>query len=171
MPSSTQYPALFCQKRMHVPGPHKVASRRFRIDRRDHGARTLFGRDSRFHTAMIDRGKEPGSQRGRVVLDDRHELQPLADVRQDRQAEFTATIHHQVDVGGSGLFRGADEIALVLPVLGVHDDHHLAAGHRIDGIRHAGELRFHKPLLQKPQDQTGLRPNPGIRSPLRSIAV
>jgi len=90
-----------------------------RLDRR----RPLLGRDSGAATAVIDGDCKPGLQRGRVILDHQRQLEPLADVGQDRHAELSPTMsHHEIDDFRGDRLGRTDEIAFVFPVLGVHDD-------------------------------------------------
>ena len=93
--------------------------------------------------AVIDRHGVVGAQRGGVRLDHRRQLEPLAHVRQDRHAELPAAVgDHEVDRLGRHLLGGADEVALVLAVLGVDDDDHPALADGLDGFFDGGELRW-----------------------------
>ena len=62
-------------------------------------------------------------KRGRVGLDHRGQLEPLADLGQDRHAELPAAVgDHEVDDFRRDLLGGADEVAFVFAVLGIDDD-------------------------------------------------
>ena len=83
---------------------------------------------------MIDRHGEGGLQRGRVVLDDRRQIEPLGHFGQDGHAELPPAVgDHEIDDLRRHLFGRADEIALVLAVLGVHDDDDFSGGDGLDG--------------------------------------
>ena len=77
-----------------------------------------------------------------------------ADLGQDRHAELPAAVgDHEIDDFGRHLLGRADEIALVLAVLGVHDDDDLARGDGLDGrfngrksVRH-GVLLCPEPII------------------------
>ena len=101
----------------------------------------LGGRDARARGAVIDRHGEVRAERGRVRFDHRRQLEPLADVGQDRHAELAAAVRdHEVDDLGRDLLGRADEIAFVLAVLGVDDDDDSAFADGVDGIFDRGVL-------------------------------
>ena len=131
------------------PGRVKSAGVLGRIANRQ-DRRRAFGRgDAGPRRAMVDRHGVIGAQRRRVRLDHRVEREPLADLRQDRHAELPAAIgDHEIDRLGRGLFGGTDEVAFVLAVLGVDDDHHPAVADRVDGIFNRGKTAGHADLFQ-----------------------
>ena len=107
------------------------------------------GRDAGPRRAVIDRHGVVRAQRGRVRLDHRVQLEPLADLGQDRHAELAAAVRdHEVDRLGRDLLGRADEVALVLAVLGIDDDHHPAVADRLDGIFNRGKTAGHADLFQ-----------------------
>ena len=87
--------------------------------------------NARAALTMIDRHREVCPQGGRVVLHDGVEIEPPADFGQERHAELPAAVEHEIDDFGRDLFGGADEIALIFAVFGVHGDDDFAA---TDGV-------------------------------------
>ena len=112
-----------------------------RIEDRPDRRGPLLGRDAGLRRAMIDRHREDGAQRGRVRFDHRRQLEPLADLGQDRHAELPAAVRdHEVDDLGRDLLGGADEIAFVFAVFGIDDDDHASAANGGDGVVDGREM-------------------------------
>ena len=66
---------------------------------------------------------------GAVALDHRRQLQALAHFARERQADQAARVAgHEVDGFGRDVVGGDDDVALVLAVFLVHQDHHAAGG-------------------------------------------
>ena len=106
-------------------------------------ASPLGGRDSGPRRPMIHRHRVIRAQRRGVRLDHRMQAKPLADLRQDRHAELAAAVgDHEIHRFGGRLFGGANEVAFVLPVLGVYDDDRPTFANRVDGLFDAGKVMF-----------------------------
>ena len=95
--------------------------------------------------AVVDRHGVVRAQRGRVGLDHRRQLEPLAHVGQDRHAELPPAVRdHEVDDLRRHLLGGADEVAFVLAVFGVDDHDDAPAVDGVDGFFDRGKLRGHR---------------------------
>ena len=99
------------------------------------------GRDAGLRRAMIDRHRVswcpagPCWSRPSGAASSRS-----ADLGQDRHAELAAAVRdHEVDDLGRDLFGGGDEIAFVLAVFGVDDDHYAAVADGLDGFFDGGK--------------------------------
>ena len=84
--------------------------------------------------AGVDRHGEGGALRLRVLRDHEWDPQLVETVTLDRHADDTAGVaDHERHRLGRHLLGRDDEVALVLAVDTVDDDHHLAPGDRLDG--------------------------------------
>ena len=128
MAGAAQHAPFLGHQRKQMAGPDEIGRLAGRIDDRPDRVGPLLGRDAGFRRAMIDRHGEAGAQRGGVRLDHRGQLEPFANLGQQRHAKLPAAVgDHEVDDFGRHLFGGADEIAFVFAVFGIDDDDDLAA--------------------------------------------
>ena len=75
--------------------------------------------------ARVDRDRERGAERRAVLAHHHGQPEPLAALLGERQADEPAPVRrHEVDVLGRDALGRDAEIALVLPVLVVHEDDH-----------------------------------------------
>ena len=165
LPDTAEHSALAGAKRKDVTGADDV--RRLRVlghsdlDR----AGTIGGGDARRHAfTRFDRDRERRPERRRVfVVGDHHaEVELLELLLFERQADQPPPVfRHEVDRLGRDLVRRHAEIALVLPVLVVDEDHHLARGNIGDGFgdgREAGS----RSRLENRSRRTRLRGGAGV---------
>jgi hypothetical protein len=124
-----------------VPGADEIRGGAFGIDDGLHRAGALVGGDAGFHGSVIDRREERGAQRRRVQLHERRQLQAAADVGEDRHAELAPAVEDEVHRLRRRLLGGADEIPLVLAILGVQNDNHLAPGDGVHSVENRREFR------------------------------
>ena len=128
-----------------MPGPSEVGRPTFRVDQRGDRRGPLLRRDAGLVRLMIDGDREGRTERGGVRLDHHAELEPFADVGENRHADLAAAVgDHEVDRRRSGSFGDADEVPFVLAVLGIDDDDDLAPGDRFDGRFDRRKLLRHK---------------------------
>ncbi len=125
-----QHAARPRHQRKHVAGLAQVLGPRVGRDRGAHRARAVLRRDAGGDAL---RGLDAhGEVRAVPVLGLAHhqrQPQPPAAVLGERQADEPAAVpRHEVDVLGPHAGRGHQQVALVLPVLVVHDDDHAAGG-------------------------------------------
>ena len=67
-----------------------------------------------------------------LVSTKRPDLQPPTDIGQHRHAELAPPAHHEVDDLRGRFLRGANEVSLVLPVFGIHDNDDFATSDGVD---------------------------------------
>jgi hypothetical protein len=138
-----------------VAGPRQVARLRLRVDRGQHRARAVGGRDARGRPLLrLDRHAERGAELRVVLLVADHQrdaqrVEPLAGHGQADQA--AAVAGHEVDDVGRHLLRRDREIPFVLAVLVVHDHDHAPVADVRDRRRYVAEgtglHRFDRPPL------------------------
>jgi hypothetical protein len=126
LPGAHEHAAVPRAEREHVAGRHDVvrarrpanrgADRRGAVDRRDAVPDAV---------PRVDRDRERGAERRAVLADHHRQPELVAAVLGERQTDEPAPVGgHEVDVlGGDALGRDA-EVALVLAILVVHEDHH-----------------------------------------------
>ena len=123
-----QHAALLRGEREDVAGGDDVFRLGMTSDGSLHGTRPVVGRDAGGHTSGgLDRHRERGAVRGAVVA--HHLLQAelaAALVGEGQADQAAAEAGHEVDRLGGDEFGRHDEVALVLTVLFVHQDDHLA---------------------------------------------
>ena len=134
-------------QREDVARPQQVVGTGARIDRGQDGGGAVGRRDpGRDLAARLDRHRERGAERRGVVLHHEREPQLVAALLGQGEADEAAAVaRHEVDGVGRDLLRRDREVALVLAVLVVDDDHEPALAERLDRILDAGEggLRRH----------------------------
>ena len=136
LPGALEHAARARHEREDVPGLHQVAGAALRVDGHLDGVGAVGRRDARGHAfAGLDGDGERRLQ-ARLVLDrHRREVQLRAALRREREAhEAAALLGHEVDALRAGELRGHGEVALVLAVLVVADDDHLALAQVVQRI-------------------------------------
>jgi hypothetical protein len=138
-----QHASLLRLQREHVAGLDEVRRLRVRVDGDLDRVRAIVGGDPRRHAVRrLDRDGERRVERGLVLRGHQVELQLVAALRRERQADQAAAMHrHEVDRLGRRELRGEGEVALVLAVLVVADDHHAPAPHVLDRLFDRRKLR------------------------------
>jgi len=145
-----QHAPLLGHEGEQVARADEVGGSALRIEDRRDRRRPLGGRDTRACRAVVHRHGERGAEGRRVGLDHHRQIEPPGDVRQDRHTDLAAAAaDHEIDDLGRRLVGGADEVTLVFPVLGIDDDHHLAAGDRGHGGLDGGKTGGHGAVAGK----------------------
>jgi hypothetical protein len=108
-------------------------------------------------------------------------LEPIGRLRQDGHAELPPPVgDHEIDYFRRDLLGGADEVPLILTVLGVHDDDHLAGGYGVNGRFNRRKLVWHErfpPRFSFLQSIIVARPSPAtlfrerVRPVFRSVGA
>ena len=130
-------------EREDVAGLDEVAGALRRVDRHLDRVRAVgrgdAGRDA---LARLDRDRERGLVRRLVVVGHRLELELVAALLRQAEADEAAAVRgHEVDRLGRGELRGDRQVALVLAVGRVDDDHELALADVLDRLVDRGEGR------------------------------
>ena len=125
-PARTSTPPRRARSGNTWPGVTTSAGGGVGADRRADGGGAVGGRDAAPDAVpRVDRHRERGAERRAVLAHHHGEPEPLALVLGERQADESAPVRrHEVDVLGRDALGGDAEIALVLPVLVVHEDDH-----------------------------------------------
>ena len=93
--------------------------------------------------ARLDRDRERRPEVGRVLLDHRRQLELVAALLGQREADQAAALaRHEVDRLGRDLLGREDEVALVLPVLVVHDDDEPPGAQLLDRLARSSRTAF-----------------------------
>ena len=113
------------------------------IDQRRIVSDAVGGRDARRRAVPeVDRVGERGAVRLGVVLDHQRETELVAALPRQRHADDARRVaHEERDPLGRRVLRRHDQVALVLAVLVVDDDHDLAAADGGDRVLDGGEER------------------------------
>ena len=144
LPDALEHAAGLGLEREHVAGLDELARARLRVDRDLDRAGAVGGGDAGADAgARLDRDRERGLER-RLVLG-RHQVEPelVAALGGERQADQPASLlGHEVDRLGGDELRGHRQVALVLAVLVVADDDHLALADVLDRLLDRRERRL-----------------------------
>ena len=136
-----EHAALGGAQRERVARACEVARLGVRVDQVAHGGGAVVGRDAgRRQVLGLDRDGEGGRVRARVARDgglDPELVQPLAGHR--GADEPAGLARHEGDVLGRDELGGDAEVALVLAVRVVDEEHELAAGEVGDGVGNGGQ--------------------------------
>ena len=90
----------------------------------------------------LDRQRKVGALLAIGLTDHQRQSQLRAALARQRQADqATAIAGHEIDVFGAGLGRRHEQIAFVLAILVVDDDHHLAGSQVSDNVLNGIEGR------------------------------
>ena len=130
MAGAHQHAAFLGDQRKDVARPHEIGGAAVAVGERAHRVAALLGRDAGGETvAHVDRDREGGAER-RVV--ERHhgiEVQALGFLRRQRRADDAGGVaDDERHLLGRAERRRDEQIALVLAVVVVGDDHDLALG-------------------------------------------
>ena len=120
------------------PGRTKSAGDGVRIGERAERPRAVGGRDARRDArGEVDRDRERGALPLSVVADHQRQVELVEPLAWESAAQMTPEVCSRKNASDSRRDRvgGHDEVALVLAVLVVGDDDHLAATDRGDGLR------------------------------------
>ena len=163
VPRPLQRAALAVAQRQHVPGPGEVRRLGRRVDQRpDRRGAVLGGDAGRGAVDVVHRDGERRPLGLGVVRHHERQLELVEALRHEGHAdEPRGVLQEERDLLRRGELGGHHEIALVLAVLVVDDDHHLAASDRRDGILDRG-LR-HPPPFFRDRHPTGGRRGPRAR--------
>ena len=131
-----EHSTLFRAQRKDVTRTREIVRTRLRIDRRAHRFSAIGRGDSRRDPApRFDRHRERRAVRRRVVLHHQRQIQLFASLFRQREADQSAAVFgHEVDRIRRDLLRGDAEIAFVLAIFVVDDDHELAAAIEVRGF-------------------------------------
>ncbi len=141
-----------------MAGPGQVRRPGAGVDGRLDRGGTIGGADACGHlVARFDGDAERGAIGSRVPLHHERNLQFVQTLSRHRQTNKPATVPgHEVDGLGGHLFRGHGQVAFVLPVLVVDDDHHAPAANVFQSLLDGGERHLSPPT--RPASPTGAPP-------------
>ena len=144
LPGAHQHAARARAQRKHVAGPREVGRPRSP----DRSPRARSPRDRRPRCRCVVRPfasidtQNAVSNRERVLRHHQRNLELVEPLRRHRQADQAAAVpRHEVDRLRRHLLRRDRQVALVLAILIVDDDDHLAGADRLDRVLDAGERR------------------------------
>ena len=128
MAGAVEHAAVLRHQRKDVAGLHDVLGTRVGLHRGAHGVRAVVRGDAGGDALRsLDGDGEVGAEAGAVVAHHQRQAQRLALLLREREADQAAAeAGHEVDVLRPHGVGAHEEVALVLAVLVVHEDHHLA---------------------------------------------
>ena len=131
-------------QREHVAGPREVLGLRRGVDRGEHGRRAVGGGDAGGRAPAWPRSARRTRCRTARVFCSSWTISGMRSSSSrspvmGRQIEAAAVAGHEVDDLGRDLLRGDREVALVLAVLVVDDDDHLAGPDVLEGLGDGAE--------------------------------
>jgi hypothetical protein len=133
---AAQHAARHRAQRKDVPGTHQVGGTRGFVHEQADRCRTIRRADARRHTEArmtVYRDGERGALRFRVLLGHRREVERVRALVLERDADQPAAVRrHEIDHLGRDRRRRTDEVALVLAILVVRDDHQPARADLLD---------------------------------------
>ena len=123
-----------------MTGLHEVAGLGLAGHGRLNGAGAVGRRDAGRHAfGRLNGDRESGGMLGAVAADHGRQLQQLAALAGERQAnQATAKARHEIDGLGRDVVGGQHQIALVFTVFFVNQDDHAAGGHLGHDLLHGG---------------------------------
>ena len=138
-----EHAALLRAEREDVAGLDEVVSHRPRVDRDLDRPGAIVRRDSRRHAfARFDRHGEGGAERSLVVVGHRPQLELVAALGREAEADEPAAVRrHERDRLRRDELRRDRQVALVLAVGVVDDDHEAAAADVLDRLLDGRERR------------------------------
>ncbi len=141
MAGAHQHAAFSGQQREDVAGGGDVAIVLGGVDGDRHGVGAVMGGDAgRDAFAGLDGDGEGGGVARAVGARHQLKMQLLGPLRREREAdEPAAVLGHEVDGVGRGHLRRDDEVALVLPLLGIDQDEHVPVARVLDHLLDGGE--------------------------------
>src|SRR5439155_9418576 len=134
LPRALQHAARLRLQGEDVTRLHHVVRTRRGVDRHLDRVRAVVRRDAGGHAlARLDRDREGGLEAGLVLRGHQVEAELVAALGGQGEADQAAPLlGHEVDRVGGRELRGERQVALVLAVLGVADDDHLAVADVLD---------------------------------------
>jgi len=150
MARAHENPAGFGHQRKNVPGPHEILRLHILVGQGVHRGATLLGRNPRGQSFLVVNGDGEGRAHRRIV--ERHhgiKLQPPRLFGRHGGADDARGVaHHEGHLLRRDLGGGADQVALVFPVVIVNHHHQFAIGHRFDCFFHRVECLAHGHVLE-----------------------
>ena len=134
---AAQHAAVAGPQGVDVARAPQIGRKRRLVGQRADRRGAVAGRDARRAAVaqQIDRHGEGGPEQRGVVLLHHVEPQFVAALLRERGAQHAAPlVQHEVDHLGGDLLGGDDEVALVLAVLVIDDDDHLAVAEVLDDL-------------------------------------
>ena len=141
-----EHPAGARAQREHVSGLDEILGAAARIDGGLHGACAVVCGDAGGDAvARLDGDGEGGPVQRLVAARHRPQAELVAALGAERQADQPACLAgHEVDRLGRGELRGHHQVALVLPVLAIADDHHAPVADVRESVLDGVERRGHR---------------------------
>ena len=135
VPGAHQHAAVLGDQRKDVAGTHEVGGARIVVGEVAHRRDAVVGRDAGGGAVLVvDRDGEGGAVRRVVLGDHRGKAQPMRGRGRKRRAHDAAGVaDDEGHLLRRGVHRGHHEVAFVLAVVVVGDDHDLAAAEGFDG--------------------------------------
>ena len=142
MACAHQRAAVARDQRKHMAGRDDVARPLGRIDGDGDRVRAVMRGDAGGDAFLrLDRDRERGLVRRAVDLRHHRDLELLGALLRQRQAdEAAAVLRHEVHGIRRAHLRRDDEVALVLAVLGIDQDEHLAVARGLDDVLDLGDV-------------------------------
>ena len=131
-----EHAALLRHQREHVPGRDDVGRFGAGLDRDADGSRAVGGGDAGGDAlGGFDRNRERGAEPAMHVAAHQRQRKLLAALLRQRQADKAAAeARHEVDVRGSSMRGGHQQVAFVLAVFVVHQDDHASPVDFVDDL-------------------------------------
>ena len=131
-------------QRRHVAGPHEIRRLRRRVDGRQNRRRAIGCRDAGGDVVLrVDRHAERRAERRRVRVDGERNVQLVEPLAGEREADLSAAVaRHEVDHRRRHFLRRDRQIAFVLPIGIVDDNHHAAGANLLDRVFDSRERRL-----------------------------
>ena len=125
-----------------MAGAREVARLHIAIGERMHGGCAFLRRNAGGQAfAIVDRYGEGGAERCIIMRHHGIELEAAGIFAGDRRADDAAAMaDHEGHLLGRDLAGGSDQVAFILPVIVIDDDHHLAARNGGNGVLDAVEF-------------------------------
>src|SRR5690606_25858458 len=168
-----QHPTGLGAQRHHVPRPRQVRRGGGRIGEQPNGVRAVRGGDaSGDPLARVDRHRVSRAPPVLVHVVHRRQLEPIRVLLGERHADEPGGVaDHEREQLGRGHLGGEDQIALVLPVLVVDDDHRPPRGDVRDRLFDSLECVHAVPPVGRPPTTPGLDGRDAARVHQRSPAA
>ena len=131
MAGAHQHTAVYRLQRKYVPWLHQVIGTCVFCYGSLHGTGAVGGRNAGCHAlGRFNRHRERGPHFCTVAHGHRWQLQPFAMGAGECQAnQATPKARHEVDGLGTHMISGQDQVAFVLAVLFIHQNHHASGAH------------------------------------------
>ena len=132
-----QHAAFLRAQRKDMSRLHQIALARVRTHRRAHRGGAIGRRNAGGHTfGGLDGNGEIGAQRRTVVRHHQRQVKLAATIFGQRQTNQSAPVaRHEIDRFGGGVFRRDQEIALVLAIFFIDQNHHAPGANFGDDFR------------------------------------